>query len=135
MPKARGRKTARVEQLRAQLPPRQPPSPPAGATTPSDFDRWQASLTPAEARIEQITDLMLAGRWVSGQYDKLLAKEWGFSPSYVRSLSAEAYRGLRRFMRDQDVDFRDERRAELVALFAAVGRRAMLMNTPNALRV
>ncbi len=80
-------------------------------------------------------DLMLSGRWLSGQSDKLLAKEWGVVPSYVRSLSAEASRTLRRAMRDQDPEFRAERRAELVALFGAITRRASLMNTPNALRV
>lgn len=80
-------------------------------------------------------DLMLAGRWVAGQGDKLLAKEWGVTPSYVRSLSAEASRTLRRRMREQDPEFRAERRAELCALFGAIARRASLMNTPNALRV
>lgn len=139
--KLRGR-LERVGELRASSSPASPTpaaaSPPAAATTPkepTDYDRWQAALTPTERRVEQITDLMLAGRWLSGQSDKLLAKEWGVVPSYVRTLSAEAYRGLRRFMRDQDVDFRDERRAELVALFGAVARRAQLMNSPNALRV
>lgn len=125
---------------RSKLPPlpkRPPPSPPAAATPPveTDYTRWEASLTPAERRIEQITDLMLAGRWLSGQSDKLLAQDWGCTPSYVRGLAAEASRGLRRFVRDQDPEFRADRRAELVALFGAVARRAMLMNTPNALRV
>lgn len=111
--------------------PAAPPSPPAA----NDFTAWESALSPAERRVEAITDLMLAGRWLSGQSDKLLAKEWGVTPSYVRSLSAEASRGLRRFVRDQEPEFRAERRAELIALFGAVARRAMVMNTPNALRV
>jgi hypothetical protein len=123
------------------LPPLSSSSPQTGAKKetlpkePTDYDRWEQQLSPAERRVEQIMDLMLAGRWVSGQSDKLLAKEWGVVPSYVRSLSAEASRNLRRSMREQDAEFRAERRAELCAFFGAITRRASLMNTPNALRV
>lgn len=119
-----------------------PPLPSASSTPtatppkePTDYDRWEAELSPTERRVEQIMDLMLNGRWLSGQSDKLLAKEWGLVPSYVRSLSAEASRNLRRTMRDQDPEFRAERRAELCALFGAITRRAVVMSTPNALRV
>lgn len=124
---------------RRQLPPLAPLSPTPAANEPpkppTDYDRWEQGLTETERRVEQIMDLMIAGRWLSGQSDKLLAKEWGVVPSYVRSLSAEASRALRRAMRDQDPEFRAERRAELVALFGSITRRASIMGTPNALRV
>jgi hypothetical protein len=128
----------RARRRRTELPPLRsasvaPTDPPAPKRT--DYTDWQESLTPAETIVGQIEDLMLAGRWAAGRSDKLLAQELGRSPSYIRSLAAEASRGLRRFVRDQDADFRHERRAQLIAVFGAVQQRAMAMNTPNALRV
>jgi hypothetical protein len=114
----------------ARLPQLQPKAPPAD----NAFATWEAGLTPTERRVEQILDLMLAGRWLSGQTDKLLARDWQVSPSYVRSLAAEASRLLKRYVRE-DPEFREEQRAKLVTLFAAIGHRAMIMGTPNGLRV
>lgn len=77
---------------------------------------------------------MVAGLWHAGQSDKVLAKQWGVSPSYVRSLSAEASRLLRRELRE-DPAFKAERKAQLITLFGAITQRALRLNTPNGLRV
>lgn len=77
---------------------------------------------------------MTTGNWSRGISDKALAQRWQVSPSYVRTLSAEASRILKREVRE-DADFKAERKAQLIILFGAITHRAMRMNSPNGLRV
>lgn len=49
-----------------------------------------------EARIAHIADLMRNCQWVTGRSGKELAKEWGITYDYLRHLSAEASRRVKK---------------------------------------
>lgn len=107
---------------------------PAAAPAPSDFDAWQATLTPREQRIDEIVGMMSQGQWFAGASHRQLAKRWGIHPGTVEHLASEANRLLRFVFRNDD-EARKDALARGLQNFEVIRVRAMVSGTPSALRV
>ncbi len=100
-------------------------------------DSREAGISKRETldRIEIIEKMMAAGIWTRGISDRALAEKWGVTPHRVRQLASEASRGLRR-LEDEDPEYRESLRAEILQTFAVVRHRALeFADSPAALRV
>jgi hypothetical protein len=97
MTSKRAKKQPKAEQ--ATVPPPAEPLPPD-----DDQEPPPPNLTPKEQRIEQVVDIMVNGRWVTGVTSKALARQWNTSRANVENMACEANRVIRRWMRETPED-------------------------------
>lgn len=102
--------------------------------SPESFQGWSSSMSERERRIDQITDRMMQGAWLTGVSDKSFAEQWGMSPNTVRKMAAEASRMVR-FRIRLDPEAQADARAQLIQLFQVIGAKAMGMGDAQGLRV
>lgn len=107
---------------------------PKPVPAPTEFEQWQATLTPREKRIDEIVGMMSQGNWFAGASHRRLAQQWGIHPGTVEHLAAEANRLLRFVFRTDD-DGRKDLLARTLQNFEVIRVRAMVSGTPAALRV
>lgn len=110
--------------------------PPELPRPPTEFEQWQGTLTPRERRVDEIVQLMAAGRWAAGASHRLLAEQWGVHPGTVEHMAAEANRQIRlTFRHDRDPEARKDAVAMALQTFEAIKIRGLLDGTPAGLRV
>jgi len=126
MPKKRRAKPAREPVAhRAEL---------VQAPAPGSFDEYEQGMTDVERRLDEIVQKMLAGAWLTGVSERVLAKEWNTAPGTVRKLAQEASRVVRRFIRT-DKEAQLDARAAVLQTFEVIRAKAMAKGDPASLRV
>lgn len=114
--------------------PKRRSKPAAAPAEPNEFEAWQAQLTPREKRIDEIVGMMSQGAWFAGASHRRLAQQWGVHPGTVEHLASEANRLLRFVFRNDD-ESRKDLLARTLQNFEVIRVRALLAQTPAALRV
>lgn len=129
-------KSAKKAGAAKKRPRKRPKKRAAPEAPPTEFDEWQASLTPRERRVDEVIQLMNGGAWYGASTHRALAKRWGVHPGTVEHIAAEANRTIRlQFRYDKDPEARRDALARTIRTFEMIHMRAMSSDTVGGLRV